>query len=172
MRDTGGVRCWCSGFGGKLGYGNTNTIGDDETPASVGDVEVVDPGDVVTLGVIGLPTGASFAPPAPANPASNTFTWLPTNVDAGFRAVTFTAQDSAGLSATPHTINIEVSPTFADLAVTKSVDDSSPGEGDTVTYTVSVTNNGPDAATGRITGIWCLSLLRPAPPKSPLVFRA
>ncbi|MCB0908524.1 MAG: hypothetical protein KDB63_15545, partial [Nocardioidaceae bacterium] len=35
---TGGVRCWGYGGDGVLGYGNTATIGDDETPASAGDV--------------------------------------------------------------------------------------------------------------------------------------
>jgi uncharacterized repeat protein (TIGR01451 family)/fimbrial isopeptide formation D2 family protein len=34
----------------------------------------------------------------------------------------------------------------ADIAVTKTVDDSTPNVGDTVTYTVTVTNNGPDPA--------------------------
>ncbi|NDJ85853.1 MAG: DUF11 domain-containing protein, partial [Chloroflexi bacterium] len=37
---------------------------------------------------------------------------------------------------------------YADLAVTKSVDNSSPHENTNVTYTVTVTNNGPDTATG------------------------
>jgi len=32
----GGIRCWGPGFNGQLGYGNTDTIGDDETPDSVG----------------------------------------------------------------------------------------------------------------------------------------
>jgi alpha-tubulin suppressor-like RCC1 family protein len=36
----GGVRCWGFGAGGQLGYGNVNTIGDDETPASAGNVNV------------------------------------------------------------------------------------------------------------------------------------
>ena len=36
----------------------------------------------------------------------------------------------------------------ADLAVSKSVDGASPEEGETVTFTVTVTNKGPDAATG------------------------
>jgi uncharacterized repeat protein (TIGR01451 family) len=36
----------------------------------------------------------------------------------------------------------------ADLAVSKSVDDSTPNEGETVTYTVAIFNNGPSAASG------------------------
>jgi alpha-tubulin suppressor-like RCC1 family protein len=36
----GRVRCWGSGQDGKLGYGNSQNIGDDETPASAGDVDV------------------------------------------------------------------------------------------------------------------------------------
>lgn len=35
-----------------------------------------------------------------------------------------------------------------DLSVTKTVDDTAPNPGDTVTYTVQVTNGGPDTATG------------------------
>lgn len=34
----GTVRCWGVGADGRLGYGDTETIGDDETPASAGDV--------------------------------------------------------------------------------------------------------------------------------------
>ncbi len=33
--DDGNVRCWGYGFNGQLGYGNRNSIGDDETPGSV-----------------------------------------------------------------------------------------------------------------------------------------
>jgi cysteine-rich repeat protein len=40
LLDTGNVRCWGQGAGGKLGYGNSNNIGDDETPASAGNVNV------------------------------------------------------------------------------------------------------------------------------------
>ncbi len=36
----GNVRCWGYGANGQLGYANTDTIGDDETPASVGPVSL------------------------------------------------------------------------------------------------------------------------------------
>ncbi len=38
--DNGMVRCWGFGLDGRLGYGNTNSIGDDETPGSVGPVRL------------------------------------------------------------------------------------------------------------------------------------
>jgi len=34
----GGVRCWGLGASGQLGYANSDTVGDDESPASVGPV--------------------------------------------------------------------------------------------------------------------------------------
>ena len=40
--EDGGVRCWGRGGYGVLGYGNTENIGDDETPESVGEVEILD----------------------------------------------------------------------------------------------------------------------------------
>lgn len=43
MLDTGRVRCWGNGGDGRLGYGNLETVGDDETPASVGDVPLWSP---------------------------------------------------------------------------------------------------------------------------------
>jgi len=38
LLDSGQVRCWGNGGEGRLGYGNVVTIGDDETPMTVGDV--------------------------------------------------------------------------------------------------------------------------------------
>lgn len=38
LLDTGRLRCWGANGGGQLGYGHTDRIGDDETPASAGDV--------------------------------------------------------------------------------------------------------------------------------------
>ncbi len=45
LLEGGRVRCWGLGDDGRLGYGNTDPIGDDESPASAGDVDV---GGVVT----------------------------------------------------------------------------------------------------------------------------
>ena len=42
MMDSGHVRCWGSNGNGALGYGQPATIGDDETPASAGDVPLDD----------------------------------------------------------------------------------------------------------------------------------
>jgi len=40
LLSTGAVRCWGMSQRGQLGYGDTRTLGDDETPADVGDVPV------------------------------------------------------------------------------------------------------------------------------------
>ena len=40
IRSGGSVRCWGSSGEGELGYGNRNTIGDDERPGSVGPVDL------------------------------------------------------------------------------------------------------------------------------------
>ena len=40
LGNAGTVRCWGSGGSGQLGYGNINNVGDDEAPASAGNVPV------------------------------------------------------------------------------------------------------------------------------------
>jgi alpha-tubulin suppressor-like RCC1 family protein len=40
LLEDGGVRCWGKSLGGALGYGNLETIGDDETPADAGDINI------------------------------------------------------------------------------------------------------------------------------------
>ena len=44
-------------------------------------------------------------------------------------------------------IAVSITVQAVDLVVTKTVDDASPNEGDTIVYTVTLKNNGPDAAT-------------------------
>lgn len=59
LLDTGAVRCWGAGEFGQLGYGNTQSIGDDETPASAGDVDLG--GRAVQIDAGGLNTCALMA---------------------------------------------------------------------------------------------------------------
>ncbi|MCB9753846.1 MAG: DUF4215 domain-containing protein [Myxococcales bacterium] len=40
LLESGEIRCWGSGGHGKLGYGNTDTIGDDDPPSVAGSVDV------------------------------------------------------------------------------------------------------------------------------------
>jgi uncharacterized repeat protein (TIGR01451 family) len=40
LLDNNTIRCWGSGFQGELGYGNVNDIGDNETPDTVGPVDI------------------------------------------------------------------------------------------------------------------------------------
>jgi cysteine-rich repeat protein len=48
LLDTGKVRCWGANGQGRLGYGHNDDIGDNESPAAVGDVDV-GPGTVVEV---------------------------------------------------------------------------------------------------------------------------
>ena len=65
-------------------------------------------GDTVTIGTLGLPIDASLSPSVPGNPATRIFAFAPTAVQTV--SVTFTCTDTQGNSATPHTINIVVTP--------------------------------------------------------------
>jgi hypothetical protein len=63
---------------------------------------------IITLNHLGIPSGASFPLPAPANPVSGTFTWTPTHANGGSHLIIFTAEDDLGLQAPPCPVTIEV----------------------------------------------------------------
>jgi len=69
-----------------------------------------DKGDVVQLGIIGLPAGAQLSTPLPAsgNPVSTNLTWTPVAGDVGSHVITFTAWDScaAGPTQCSFTVNV------------------------------------------------------------------
>ena len=56
LLDNGAVRCWGDGGSGRLGYANTNSIGDNETPGSVGPVSL---GGTLVANVADLAESAS-----------------------------------------------------------------------------------------------------------------
>jgi alpha-tubulin suppressor-like RCC1 family protein len=50
LLDTGKVRCWGGNAEGQLGYGHTRDIGDDEAPASAGEVSLDEPVTQIVAG--------------------------------------------------------------------------------------------------------------------------
>ena len=67
---------------------------------------------------------------------------------------TITGADQFDPNAANNTASAVVTPQRADLALAKTVSNPTPNVGDTITYTVTLTDNGPDAATGvRVTDL-------------------
>src|SRR5262249_10509523 len=60
---------------------------------------------------------------------------------------TVTGADQFDPNTGNNTASATETPQQADLALTKAVSDPTPNVGDTITYTVTLTNNGPDTAT-------------------------
>ncbi len=50
LLDSGNVRCWGDGATGRLGYGNTSIIGDNEHPSAAGDIDLGGPAVQVAAG--------------------------------------------------------------------------------------------------------------------------
>jgi uncharacterized repeat protein (TIGR01451 family) len=113
---------------------------------SASDADV--PAQTVTLNAAGLPVGATMNPPLPTagNPVSSTFSWTPTGAQTGSHVVTFSAIDDTGLQALC-SLTIEVTSVTADLSVTKADAPDPVAVGGSLTYTLTVTNNGPDPST-------------------------
>ncbi|WP_406696167.1 hypothetical protein V5E97_34780 [Singulisphaera sp. Ch08] len=126
------------------------------------------PGDAtgVQVGDL-LPLGVSFlaATPSQGNYSAATGLWTVGDVANGTSQTLLitamvtspgVATNNAVLSGSdqvdPNSANnsaaVVVTPRQADLAVTKTVDDPAPSVGDLITFTITVTDNGPDDATG------------------------
>ena len=119
-----------------------------------------------------LPAGVTFVSSSPAgvfNPttgiwtvgtiASGDIATLQINVIANtpgaiLNSAQVTAADQTDVDSTPGNnvateddqASVSITPASADLSLTKTVDDTSPNVGQQVTFNVSVTNDGPDAA--------------------------
>src|SRR5262249_27516810 len=68
--------------------------------------------------------------------------------DAQTNTVTITHADQFDPNPANNSASVTLTPQRADLAITKTVSDATPNVGDTITFTVTVTNLGPDRATG------------------------
>jgi uncharacterized repeat protein (TIGR01451 family) len=132
----------------------TNTGPDDGTGIEVTDllpVGVTYVSDTPTQGSYVSGTGV-WTVGAVANADSATLT-LVTTVDAGTGGTTInntaivTALDQTDSDATNDSTTVGITVQSADLAVSKTVDNPNPNQGATVTYTVIVTNAGPNVAT-------------------------
>jgi uncharacterized repeat protein (TIGR01451 family) len=147
----------------------------DNTRPNVGDVvtftvRVTNIGPDAANGISindALPAGLAFVS---ANPSQGTYAgatgvWtvgtVPTSGTAtlqltarvtGSQAVTNTAEVESAAEFDPNpgnnTASTGIQPQVADVAVTKVVSNPKPNVGDTITFTVTVTNHGPDAADG------------------------
>jgi LPXTG-site transpeptidase (sortase) family protein len=90
----------------------------------------------------------NIGPIANASTATLTITAKVTNVASQTNTATKSAEDQPDPVAGNDSAVATVTPVAADIAVTKSVDNATPNVGNTVTFTVTATNNGPSGATG------------------------
>jgi uncharacterized repeat protein (TIGR01451 family) len=135
----------------NMGVGTTNVVVTDLLPAGLTFVSATpeqgtynSATGVWTVGAIGVEGSASLNLVATVN-ASVTPGTVITNT------ATLTSLDqfdtNAGNNQASAPVTVTAPPT-ADIAVTKTVDISAPVQGTDVVFTVTVTNNGPDAASG------------------------
>ncbi|TWB98053.1 putative repeat protein (TIGR01451 family) [Bradyrhizobium macuxiense] len=114
-----------------------------------------------------LPAGLTFvsATPSQGTYSSGTGTWTVGTVTAGVpQTLTIAAQvasstaltntatvshsDQYDPSAANNSASATITPAQADLALSKTVDNAAPNVGDTITYTITLSNIGPNQATG------------------------
>ena len=95
------------------------------------------------------PTGAVLSGTTTATAVAGVATFANLSVDrAGGYTLVANATGLTSATSSAFTVTASPPPTTADLAVTASVDDGTPAVGDTVVYTIRVTNQGPAQATG------------------------
>lgn len=115
----------------------------------------VETGDVVALSVLNLPPGGNFPIPVPANPASSTFSWTPTESQVGSYVIVFTAQDSLGLEAQPLSVVITVQPGGPSNLI--FADDFESGDF-SAWYTYTITNSLSVTTTAALTNTYGLAV--------------
>ena len=154
--DTGTVRCWGSNGSGQLGYGNTNNIGDNETPGSVADVGLLGVSGTVSESGTGAPIPGAFVAVLRATDFAiagggvtdtmGNFTVPVGEGDYYLYLVDPTGAHTTGFHGPPTTVNV------ADESLTDADPVMAPTRG-SVTATVTETGTGTP-----IGGVWGLAL--------------
>ena len=104
----------------------------------------------VTLSVQTAATPASTGAPVPALDVATGKVSVPANTPAGTYTITYKiCENLNATNCATNTATVAVNPSV-DLSIAKSNGTSSVYSGATVTYTLVVTNNGPDSATGAV----------------------
>ncbi|MGD9695735.1 MAG: hypothetical protein AB7V42_08755 [Thermoleophilia bacterium] len=143
--DDGAVRCWGYGGNGRLGYGNTALVGDDEVPTAVAPVNVGGPAVAVTAGT--SHTCASLGD-------GTMRCWgLGANGRLGYGNETNYGDNEAPATAGPVLLGGGLSTAFADLRVAVSQSASALPLNGTAQVAVTVTNLGPDATGGVVVSL-------------------
>ncbi len=81
------------------------------------------------------------------SPATLVIEAIVTSPNPRTNTATITSSDQFDPNTADNTASVVTVPQQADLALTKTTSDPTPNVGDTVTFTVTLSDNGPDAAT-------------------------
>ena len=103
---------------------------------------------VVTIALGANPGGGALSGTTTATAVAGVATFANLRISQPGAGYTLTASASGLTGATSAPFTVTAAPVSADLAVTASVDDASPAVGDTVRYTIRVTNSSSERATG------------------------
>ena len=111
---------------------------------SVGTVDTATPQTLAIQAIVLAPSALRELPLVPVTDASPT---LPVTLSSQTNTATISHSDQFDPNTGNNTASATETPQQADLALSKSVNNPTPNVGDTITYTITLTNNGPDSAT-------------------------
>ena len=103
---------------------------------------------VVTIALGANPGGGTLSGTTTATAVAGIATFANLRISQPGAGYTLTASASGLTGATSAPFTVTAAPVSADLSVTASVDDASPAVGDTVRYTIRVTNSSSERVTG------------------------
>jgi uncharacterized repeat protein (TIGR01451 family) len=142
LLDDGSVRCWGFADVGQLGYGNTNNIGDDESPGSVGPVDIGAGRSALTITVGGRHSCVMLED-------GSVRCWGDGGAgQLGYGNTSDIGDDEAPAVAGPVQLGGRLASAVGDLSLQMTVDAAARQVGERATFTLALANGGPDAAGG------------------------